>query len=165
MSGAGGLVLSQPNERSFYRHQPSSYSLSESSNSNDMIVFKNTNAAHSTERYKYAPPVQALYRLDIHIPVIGRQRFQLRIISETAAELVIDGMLKINDHIKYQVQPTTGEFSFNLSNTTKRVLKRFRTSVSDAKYCSKTDTPSIQVKPPLPTKINLRLKRIDESSL
>lgn len=162
MSGAGGLVLSQPNERSFYRHQPSSYSLSELSNSNNIIVL-NTNAAHSTERY--APPVQALYQLDIHIPVIGRQRFQLRIISETAAELVIDGMLKINDQIKYQVQPTTGEFSFNLSNTTKRVLKRFRTSVSHAKYCSKTDTPSIQVKPPLPTKINLRLKRIDESSL
>ena len=155
---AGGRVISQPNERSFCQNKATCSSLSGFSSSDDVVVV-NPNAIHSAERH--APPVHALYQLDIHIPVISQQRFQLRIISETVAELIIDGMLKINDQIKYEVQPATGELVFYLSDTTKGILKRFRTSVSHATYCPITDAPSIQIKPPLPTKLNLRLKRMN----
>ena len=155
---AGGRVISQPNERSFCQNKATCSSLSGFSSSDDVVVV-NPNAIHSAERH--APPVHALYQLDIHIPVIGQQRFQLRIISETVAELIIDGMLKINDQIKYEMQPATGELVFHLSDTTKGILKRFRTSVSHATYCPRTDTPSIQIKTPLPRKMNLRLKRMN----
>lgn len=106
-----------------------------------------------------APPVNAFYELNIRIPVIGRQIFQLRILSENVAELIIDGMLQVKDVISYRMDQQSGDLSFILSDETERILRKFRTRLGKATYCSETDTPSIVVSPPLPASINLKLER------
>lgn len=103
-------------------------------------------------------PVNAVYELEAQIPVIGRQLFQLKILSEGVASLVIEGMLQLTDVIRYEVDGD-GEFAFDLSDTTTAILNRFRTRLVKVRYCSETDTPSVIVRPPLPTNIKLTLKR------
>lgn len=105
------------------------------------------------------PPVNAMYELEVKIPIIGQQRFQLKILSLYHAELIINGVLEVKDIIPYRVDPKDGGLSFTLSDNTKRILKKFRTTLVSASYCTKTDTPSIVVSPPLPTNINLNLRR------
>lgn len=104
------------------------------------------------------PPVNAQYELKISIRVIGQQSFKLRILSETRAELIIDGMLKLRDEINFMTDPATGQLSFSLSKKTLSILKRFRTSLRHANYCSTTDIPVVIVRPPLPFDITLKLK-------
>lgn len=106
----------------------------------------------------HGPPTDALYTLEANIPVIGKQRFQLRIRAQGMAELVIDGLLKLNDVIFYEVDPD-GEFTFELSEATKKVLKKFRTNLVRVRYDRETDTPTVIVRPPLPTNIKLKLER------
>ena len=106
-----------------------------------------------------SPPVNSVYELDVRIPVIGKQHFHLKILSENVAELVIDGILKVNDIISYQIDRRTGGLSFALSEETKRIMRKFRTTIVRATYCGRSDTPSIVVSPPLPKNIKLRLKR------
>ncbi len=118
----------------------------------------NANVMHQQHRLR-SPPINAFYELSIRIPVIGKQIFQLRILNENVAELIIDGMLQVNDVISYRVDQQSGDLSFKLSEETQGILRKFRTRLGKASYCSETDTPSIVVSPPLPTNINLKLER------
>ena len=106
-----------------------------------------------------SPPINSCYELNIKIPVIGRQKFRLVILSKTEAQLIIEGVLFINDVVTYKINERTGELSFQLSNESERVLRKFRTTIVAASYCGKDDIPSIVVRPPLPRNINLQLKR------
>mmetsp|Transcript_39118 Transcript_39118/g.66678 ORF Transcript_39118/g.66678 Transcript_39118/m.66678 type:complete len:189 (+) Transcript_39118:143-709(+) len=106
----------------------------------------------------HGPPVDALYELEAQIPVIGKQVFQLKILSEGMASLVIEGLLELRDIIRYEVDGD-GEFAFVLSESTNRILRKFRTRLVKVRYCSETDTPSVIVRPPLPTNIKLTLRR------
>lgn len=106
------------------------------------------------------PPINAMYELNIKIPVIGQQRFQLQIQSDSMAQLVIDGLLQVNDVVSYKID-SDGALSFTLSQSTKDVMKKFRTQIVSAKYCGESDTPSIVVSPPLPKKIKLNLNRTE----
>lgn len=105
------------------------------------------------------PPAKAIYELEINVPVIGKQRFLLEIIRQGLAKLTIDGILQLNDFIYYEIDQGNGNFAFNLSEMTKRILKKFRTSLVMVKYCKESDSPVVIVRPPLPTNIELRLKR------
>ena len=107
------------------------------------------------DSYYRGPPVGGYYELDVRIPVIGKQRFSLRILSKSIAELVIDGMLSIRDKIPYKINQDSGELEFDLSPETKSTMSRFKTSLDKASYCFETDTPSVDVKPPLPKAIRL----------
>ncbi|KAL9190641.1 hypothetical protein ACHAXT_000347 [Thalassiosira profunda] len=104
------------------------------------------------------PPANAVYELECQIPVIGRQVFELRILNEGVATLVIEGLLELTDIIRYEVNGD-GEFAFDLSDATKTILNRFRTRLVKVRYCSETDTPTVIVRPPLPTNIKLTLRR------
>ena len=108
---------------------------------------------------KYGPQVGARYNLTTKIPVIGVQTFQLRILREDVAELMINGVLRIKDTIHYKVDQQSGELSFDLSERTNMILKKFRTKLLKATYCPKRDRPSIIVRPPLPMNLSLHLKR------
>jgi hypothetical protein len=110
-------------------------------------------------KIQYGPQVGASYNLKTKIPVIGIQTFQLRILSEDIAELVINGVLGIKDTIHYKVDQQSGELSFSLSERTKMVLKRFRTKLLKVTYCPQKDMPSIIVRPPLPMNLTLHLNR------
>lgn len=106
------------------------------------------------------PPLNSYYETTMKIPIIGYQSFRLRIKSTTLAELVIEGILNINDEVPYSVNEVTGELNFCLSQVTTSILRKFRTKLIKASYCHKTDTPMIEVRPPLPTTIKIRMKRI-----
>lgn len=109
----------------------------------------------------FGPPVDSLYELTVKIPVIGRQRFSLHIQSNSIAELQIQGpVINVSDRIEYKVNHETGELEFELSDGIHSTLRKVRTKLNRVSYCWKTDTPSVEVKPPLPTSINLKLKRI-----
>lgn len=114
----------------------------------------------SKETKKFGPSVGAQYHLQKKIPVLGKQTFQLKILQENIAELLIDGVLEVKDVIHYTVDERSGELSFTLSEKTNMILKRFRTKLLAATYCPKTDRSSIIVQPPLPMKLSLHLKRL-----
>ena len=114
----------------------------------------------SKETKNFGPKVWAQYHLQKKIPVLGKQTFQLRILQENVAELLINGMLEVKDVIHYTVDERSGEFSFTLSERTNMILKRFRTKLLAATYCPKTDRSSIIVQPPLPMKLSLHLNRL-----
>mmetsp|Transcript_8287 Transcript_8287/g.17687 ORF Transcript_8287/g.17687 Transcript_8287/m.17687 type:complete len:194 (+) Transcript_8287:148-729(+) len=105
------------------------------------------------------PPSNAIYELEIYIPVIGRQRFLLEIIRQGLAKLSINGILQLNELIYYDIDQGSGTFAFDLSEMTKQILRKFRTSLVMVKYCQESDSPVVVVRPPLPTNIELRLKR------
>ena len=114
----------------------------------------------SKETKNFGPSVGAQYNLQKKIPVLGKQTFQLKILQENIAELLIDGVLEVKDVIHYTVDERSGELSFTLSEKTNMILKRFRTKLLAATYCPKTDRSSIIVQPPLPMKLSLHLKRL-----
>ena len=86
------------------------------------------------------PPVGAVYRHSLTLPVIGRQSVSLTILSKERAQLCLSGRLNIDDEIEYDVDETTGKFTFQLSEATQRLLRRFRTSICGAGYDESTDT-------------------------
>lgn len=115
-------------------------------------------STHIYQRRPKGPAINSSYELKAKIPVIGMQRFSLRIINDGLAELVIDGLLQVKDLISYNIDQN-GEFAFELSEKTNGILKRFRTTLVKVKYSREDDTPTVVVRPPLPTNIQLRLKR------
>lgn len=110
-------------------------------------------------RNLFAPPLGAEYELNVRLPVIGPQIFQLKILSNKKGKLVVSGALQIDDEVEYSIDKSSGELSFTLSDGTKEVLRRFRTRLVSVNYCAKTDTPHVRVRPPLPVNIDLKLKR------
>mmetsp|Transcript_15230 Transcript_15230/g.23194 ORF Transcript_15230/g.23194 Transcript_15230/m.23194 type:complete len:201 (+) Transcript_15230:85-687(+) len=123
----------------------------------------NTSYRGNTMQKPFGPPVNSYYEMKMKIPVIGHQIFRLRIKSIFRAELIIEGMLNINDEVPYSVNEVTGEIQFSLSQVTTSILRKFRTKLIRASYCHKTDTPTIEVRPPLPTTIKIRMKRKNSS--
>merc|ERR1719502_2026613 len=88
----------------------------------------------------FGPPVDSLYELTVKIPVIGRQRFSLQIQGS---------VINVSDRIEYKVNHETGELEFELSDGIHSTLRKVRTKLNRVSYCWKTDTPSVEVKPPL----------------
>lgn len=105
------------------------------------------------------PPTGATYSKSMKFPVIGRQSFQLHFLTRRTARLIINGMLSMDEIINYSVQPETGKFTFALSKTTKHVLRRYRTKLGDVGYHAETDTPFVDIFPPLAMKVRLHLCR------
>ena len=118
----------------------------------------------STEAAAIHPPIGATYSHSLRLPVIGKQSVTLKIKSRSLAQLCLVGRLNIDDEITYNVD-TEGKFTFELSEGTKRLLRRFRTSICGAGYESTTDKAYVEVWPPLPLSIRINLQRlIDESA-
>ena len=106
------------------------------------------------------PPSGAVYQRTVKLPVIGKQTIELQIISSTLARLNLSGRLKIVEPVQYAMDEDTGIFQFTLSPATKRILRKFRTSLCNAGWISDTDTAWVEVWPPLPVPIRIRLQRL-----
>ena len=104
------------------------------------------------------PPLGAVYHRALHVPVLGRQSFRLRILDNGRAHLCVDGVLEIDEIMDYQVRPS-GAFSLILPDRLQQVLNRFRTKLVDFGYDRVNDLPFVVVSPPIPTKIHIRLLR------
>ena len=103
----------------------------------------------------------SIYHTERCIPVLGRQIFRLTITGTNTARLLIRGVLNVDDdNIQYKVDKNSGEIRFELSDQTRRILKRFRTSLGRVGYDSVRDVATLEVKPPLPAKITLLFTRL-----
>ena len=79
------------------------------------------------------------------------------------ARLKLDGRLKLDEPVEYDVTDE-GELSFSLTDSTKRLLRRFRTSLDAAGYDGDADTAHVVVWPPLPLSVRIRLLRVPETT-
>ena len=112
------------------------------------------------------PPLFApgsLYQSKLMVPVLGPQVFALRIMDETTAHIVIGGLLRLDDKIRYTVCDMTGKISFVLTEHTKRVLRRFGTRLGSVGYDSERDEARLEVHPPLPFSLTLQFERVFET--
>lgn len=109
------------------------------------------------------PPVGAVYTRTISLPVIGKQTVELSILSKGLARIVLSGrMLNVDEPVTYTF--VDGRLSFELSEETKRTLRRFRTSLEGAGYDGELDESWVVVWPPLPLSVRIRLKRAQGAS-
>ena len=106
-----------------------------------------------------SPPTGAVYKKTLPIPVLGRQSFHLRILSDRRAHLRIDGVLSVDEILDYKVKPC-GAFSILIPDGLQNLLRKFRTRLVEFGYDSATDLPYVVVSPPLPTKIRIQLARV-----
>ena len=104
------------------------------------------------------PPAGAVYQKALQLPVLGRQSFQLSVLQDGRAHLRVDGAMKIDEIMDYQVLPC-GRFSTCLPDRLQRILRRFRTQLVDFGYDRVNDLPYVVVSPPLSAKIHLYLAR------
>ena len=135
-----------------------------------------------------------MYSRTVHLPVIGKQtvvRHQYRtdphvlpfrglsltprdvrhvietqalsIVTETRARLQLRGRLELDEPVEYDISET-GQLSFSLTDSTKRLLRRFRTSLDAAAYDSDADTAQVTVWPPLPLAVRINLHRVRDGS-
>lgn len=108
------------------------------------------------------PPTGAVYEKTLPIPVIGTQTFRLHILSHRRAHLQIQGVLRVDDIVDYDVRPSDGSFSLDLPEGVQKVMRRFRTKLVEFGYDRSTDLPFFVVRPPLPTKIRIHLERSEK---
>ena len=107
---------------------------------------------------RHSPPVGATYKRSLSLPVIGKQTIELKIISDCDARIMISGRLHLDEPVRYSFSPE-GQLKFELTDTTHRILRRFRTTLDAAGYDGATDTSWVVVWPPLPLSIRIQLKR------
>jgi hypothetical protein len=100
-----------------------------------------------------SPPNGARYQRTIRLPVIGRQSIYLEIESHNAAQLVMDGAIQIDAPVEYAVNEKIGAFRFALGPVIERILRRFRTSLSD--WSADSDEAYVVVHPPLPVPVRV----------
>ena len=106
-------------------------------------------------------PVGAKYQRSMNFPVLGRQAFQLHILSETKAHLIINGLLAIDEVIPYTMD-FAGRLTFSLPDKARQVLRKFRTKLLEAGYDARTDTPYFKVAPYILPVVKVQMGRVIE---
>lgn len=89
---------------------------------------------------------------------------QLSIVSRHQARLQLNGRLELDEPVEYEITDT-GDLSFVLTSATKRLLRRFRTSLDAAAYDGDSDTAHVIVWPPLPLSVRIKLQRVKERQI
>jgi len=105
-----------------------------------------------------SPPIGAKYEKEVGIPVLGRQKFSLEILSDNMAHLLVNGMLILDELVPYTLTKN-GCLNCRLSDRAQQKLKTFRTSLKEVGYNVETDTPYVKVRTPLPALIKIKLHR------
>ena len=75
------------------------------------------------------------------------------------ARLQLQGRLQLDEPVEYDITDE-GKLSFALTNSTKQLLRRFRTSLDAAAYDMSDDTAHVVVWPPLPLSVTIKLQRV-----
>lgn len=101
----------------------------------------------------------SVYQSEVVLPILGAQTFLLKIVNSQTAHIIIRGVLRLDDLVEYTTCHESGKINFNLSTKTKRILKRFRTSLGHVAYDEGKDEATLEVRPPLPMPITLLFKR------
>jgi hypothetical protein len=106
-------------------------------------------------------PIGARYYRSVSFPVLGRQAFQIHVLSDATARLQITGMLAIDEIIPYSTD-LAGRLSFTLSEKTKEILRKFKTKLLEAGYDPRTDEPYFKVAPYVLPALKIRMGRLNK---
>jgi hypothetical protein len=87
------------------------------------------------------PPVGGVYGTSLLLPVLGKQRLRLSIVSEERAS-----------------------FDFDLGPNARALLGRVRTSLRSAVYDAEADCAYVRVKPPIVPEMHVGLEREEEGT-
>jgi len=109
-------------------------------------------------------PIGATYHHSMQFPVLGKQAFQLHIISDTQAHLRISGMLNVDEVVPYETHRKS-QISFNLSEQTKQILRKFKTKLLEAGYDEHTDTPYVKVAPYVLPAVKINMGRVSKQMI
>lgn len=106
-------------------------------------------------------PVGATYRKSLSFPVLGKQAFEIQVLSDTTAHLVISGkLMTIDEVVTYTIDNKKKELVFNLSTETKQILQKFKTKLLEAGYDAQTDTPYVKIAPYVLPAVKIDMPRI-----
>jgi hypothetical protein len=106
------------------------------------------------------PPPGATYVRNLTLPFLGRQRVWLRVESAVHATVKMRGALDLDDTVGFSVDDD-GELRAELSDSTRTLLRRVRTSIHALHYDDATDVATVTVQPPLPLPVTISLARDD----
>jgi hypothetical protein len=106
----------------------------------------------------HLPPVGAVYKRELALPVLGHQVLELSIINSTTAMLQMQGAINMKEPVLYR-DDGKGRLDFTLNAATIRMLRRVRTSLRDAEYDTGSDSAIVTVAPPVIPAIRIRLHR------
>ena len=91
------------------------------------------------------PPSNAHYAKTLSFPLIGvRQRVELHINSSKYATIAMSGVIKHSELLGYSVEREQ-KIIFELSEELNRVLRRYRCSITDARYDYKNDVAVVWI--------------------
>ena len=82
-----------------------------------------------------APPVGASYRGDVRLPVLGRQKFAVTVLSRTRAQIRLEGAMSLDEPAEFVVGPD-GSVRYVFNEPTTRLLRRV-----SAAHASRGGTP------------------------
>jgi hypothetical protein len=105
-----------------------------------------------------------VYSHTARFPVIGHQSIALAIESRRDARLVMHGRLNLDEPVQYDLDEN-GDFSFELTEPTLKILRRFRTKLGKVGYDGDVDNAWVDVWPPVPLSIRIQLKRVQRPML
>ncbi|KAL7574593.1 hypothetical protein ACA910_002951 [Epithemia clementina (nom. ined.)] len=134
----------------------------DSNNGDDLLVEPRASRSSGTSRSGDWLVPGSTYLSEMRFPIIGKQVFRLLITGSNTAQLDIQGrILRLqDDNVLFTVDDTSGDIHFVLSHATYHILRRFRTRLGRVAYDVLRDEASLEVRPPLPTPIRLRFKRV-----
>lgn len=104
------------------------------------------------------PPVGAHYARELRLPVIGLQKLRLEICTASMARIRLDGAINLDEPILYRLDPS-GALCFELSQSTKQMLRRMGVSLDSAEYEHTNDIAAVTINPPLIPPIRIALPR------
>lgn len=109
----------------------------------------------------FHPPTGSAYQRNFTIPVLGPQHMRIRILTETRALIYMDGALVLQEEEFEYALAGNGELVLELGPRTKRLLRKYRTSLRQAAYHPKTDHSSVVVDPPMVPPIRIDLYAVE----
>lgn len=110
------------------------------------------------------PPVGGVYGTSLLLPVLGKQRLRLSIVSEERATIEMSGALSLLAEEVNYTSTHDGSFDFDLGPNARALLGRVRTSLRSAVYDAEADCAYVRVKPPIVPEMHVGLEREEEGT-
>lgn len=115
------------------------------------------------------PPVGAVYKAVLNMPLIGHQTFMLEILRRQCAvdstgcerglaQITLAGAMNLSEPAEFTIGED-GRIDLELNDATIALLRRMRTRIRSCTYCQEEDRSVLVVAPPLVPAIHVRMAR------
>jgi hypothetical protein len=120
-------------------------------------------------RHPSGPPVGAVYKAVLKMPLIGRQTFMLEILRRRCAvdrtgcerglaRITLVGAMNLSEPVEFTIGED-GSIDLDLNEATVALLRRMRTRIRSCTYSQEEDRNVLVVAPPLVPAIHVRMLR------